>query len=1066
MLKSSMKNLVREYFDEDFEEDVETEHPDKICRGCYNKLKWWEGQKKKFDKHKKWNLEQNIQFNPQSTLPDNLQLGHLPCTSDGNCKVCKLEIVDPNENIEPSPSKFQKLTEQPIVSPSDLLKKSQVSKSSNPGKARKSIFVERTESEFQPAGEKEKIKIYVSENVYDVNQCVDTDVALLFVCSVCSHVPKDPHKVVGCEHIVCYNCLSNYMAETRSSKCPFQGCKQVYNFTQVVPISGRDRSMFNKLKMNCANSSCKFQCCILQVNEHSKTCRKRGAYKSVSLRGKRSNFTEGKIKDIKEVVEKICNENKLDMTDTLFFLLRDSLRQNEVGLSRNVDKIYESYSAGVMDIDDYIPEKPDAYKSAALKCFANLTVGQYQKISEFEKGGDTKKALYKEMLKAEKECDVGNTEYNLVSKGNGNVVVEHHATLDDPNIDISHDVGSLPPGLINIPADGSRVSIVDSIANVLTQKYPEIVKLASTQFPGLWLPDHTLRAHVKVAWDGTLGKSQTQKDRDREECDHWLAGCIGLLQIDVEWGDGTRSVLWTEEHPNSILTCIPIGLYKGEEGNRPTLSYIMNAVDSEAELLSQTFIELESSLTIPTHIIKNHDQDAAKVTEICMMETEEYTTGTQAELKYDDVVKDDFLKKFIDMHPSVPKSDEVQITKFKQRFNIRLTYPKDEKFDRNVRGKAGAGSARPCVHCSLSLVECMCSDNFGSVPVLYTNTLEAEAVDYCLDNPLGFSRKDLDKVSQGMKRMRLTTSEVNTDISDSLHMHINVSASFMFKIGCRIFCFGGDQDPDFHWEKSAAVKERIQQAEVKYAKKLKSAITSLPSLNQMPGNFGRSYIAQENRSAVLNPLPVCDEKQIFSDVLDLWEKMCIIHCKTSPTPQDRCDYDKLASNIQTKISTLKWIKRWPNQFIRACHHNGIFLNDPEGTGSIGPHSTEPLESGNHWIKMYDDGHTFRGDRAAALKGVFKLRRLKSSARLQKFFPKHDKQIQKCSICQNPGHNSRNRDCPGPAVEQEIFEEAVVEDNTTEPEGHAVEDEHSEEVPHLNLSYFVINFVDETIVDDE
>ena len=61
----------------------------------------------------------------------------------------------------------------------------------------------------------------------------------------------------------------------------------------------------------------------------------------------------------------------------------------------------------------------------------------------------------------------------------------------------------------------------------------------------------------------------------------------------------------------------------------------------------------------------------------------------------------------------------------------------------------------------------------------------------------------------------------------------------------------------------------------------------------------------------------------------------------------------------------------------------VFLNDPEGTGSVGPHCTELLESANHWIKMFDDGFTFKGDRQKELKGVFKLRRLKSLTKLRR-----------------------------------------------------------------------------------
>ena len=241
----------------------------------------------------------------------------------------------------------------------------------------------------------------------------------------------------------------------------------------------------------------------------------------------------------------------------------------------------------------------------------------------------------------------------------------------------------------------------------------------------------------------------------------------------------------------------------------------------------------------------------------------------------------------------------------------------------------------------------MCSDNFGTLQVELTNKLEAEAIDFCLDNPLEMSRKELEEFPFGMKRLSLTTSEPRNDVSDYLHMHINVSGSFMFKVASRIYCFGFDENPVFQMENTAAVKDKIEQAEVKYSKQLKTVITSLPSLNQMPGNFGREFIKNENRDAVLNSLPDCEEKIKFSQVLVLWEKMASIHTKTKPTPEERAQYGQLALELETVMSTLKWIKRWPNQFIRACHHNGAFINDKDGTGSLGPHSTEPLESANH-----------------------------------------------------------------------------------------------------------------------
>ena len=332
---------------------------------------------------------------------------------------------------------------------------------------------------------------------------------------------------------------------------------------------------------------------------------------------------------------------------------------------------------------------------------------------------------------------------------------------------------------------------------------------------------------------------------------------------------------------------------------------------------------------------------------------------------------------------------------------------------KSLTGRAGAGSAKPCIHCNLTLKECMLPENFGTVQIDLTNTLEREAIDFSLDNPLELSRKELEDYSYGMKRLSLTTLEPKDDVSDYLHMHINVSGSFLHKIGSRIYCFGFDENPIFQMDNTAAVRSKIEQAEVKYSKHLKSVISSLPSLTQMPGNFGREFIKQDNRAAVLGPLPECEEKVKFSQILDLWEKMSVIHTKTKPTPDDRKQYGVLAHKLETTMHSMKWIKRWPNQFIRACHHNAVFLNVKEGTGSVGPHSTEPLECANHWVKLYDDNFSYKGDRQKGLKGVFKLRRLKSSSKLRSYNPAAKKMVQCCSVCSLPGHNSRNPSCPGP-----------------------------------------------------
>ena len=123
--------------------------------------------------------------------------------------------------------------------------------------------------------------------------------------------------------------------------------------------------------------------------------------------------------------------------------------------------------------------------------------------------------------------------------------------------------------------------------------------------------------------------------------------------------------------------------------------------------------------------------------------------------------------------------------------------------------------------------------------------------------------------------------------------------------------------------------------------------------------------------------------------------------------------------------------------------------------------------------MYDDdGYTYRGNRSAAIKGVFKLRRMKSSAKLQSFCPKQDTQIQKCSVCHKPGHNRRSTACPGPdqpAVEDNIDEN--ISDNPVEVGELGIETGDAdigelEDLPDTSLNYFIFHFVDETVIDDE
>ena len=538
---------VKAVYGEDLSNDNEAIHSGNICNSCYQKLK--RGK----DLKVKWNKKKLGPFKIPAGLPSKVPAGIICGQPEENCKVCSLEVpLDQSAFlvpiILPSPSKIVRLDPLPVLSPSDKGKRGRSQSSDSAMKARKSLHVKVSESPLQTQGETDIKKFYVSETSYDLDRCQEPHIGEVFLCTLCSCVPKQLFWTKTCQHMFCRDCIINYRRATKSAKCPFEGCGCVNTEDDIVPVTGSLKLIHQSLTMRCGVGSCKFTCTVSVLDDHMRICNNRGSYAGkVSLRDMRRDRMIDRVSDIKENVIKMCEESKLGVIDTLFCLLKENLVNDENSLSKNVDVLYKHYNDGIHETADFLPLLPSSLRSAALKSYANLTVQQYKKIEEFENkegvANPNNLASYKRMLKSEKDVDIGNVDYNLVNKENPSVIKVHTAKTEDPSIPISEDVGCLPPGHINIPVDGARVSISDSIAHRLKSIYKDIVASCSLLYPNLWLPDYVLRVHVKIGWDGTLGKSYNERNNEREECDHWLAGCMGIVHVDLEYGNGKRSVL-------------------------------------------------------------------------------------------------------------------------------------------------------------------------------------------------------------------------------------------------------------------------------------------------------------------------------------------------------------------------------------------------------------------------------------------------------------------------------------------------------------------------------------------
>ena len=117
-----------------------------------------------------------------------------------------------------------------------------------------------------------------------------------------------------------------------------------------------------------------------------------------------------------------------------------------------------------------------------------------------------------------------------------------------------------------------------------------------------------------------------------------------------------------------------------------------------------------------------------------------------------------------------------------------------------------------------------------------------------------------------------------------------------------------------------------------------------------------------------------------------------------------------------------WFKPLPNQFHRLTH-NSYFLNNDRN--SLGVKSLEGLERGNYTTHFFDQFHTYKGDRKKANRGVFKLLRLKSNRTLRKYKIRSNR-IQRCSKCNQIGHNSTNKTCPSNVDLTDMIEDMVDE----------------------------------------
>ena len=212
----------------------------------------------------------------------------------------------------------------------------------------------------------------------------------------------------------------------------------------------------------------------------------------------------------------------------------------------------------------------------------------------------------------------------------------------------------------------------------------------------------------------------------------------------------------------------------------------------------------------------------------------------------------------------------------------------------------------------------------------------------------------------------------------------------------------------------------------------------------------------------MEPLPECEAKTHFAELMVLWRRIRSIHKKTHPTEEEVDEYPNLVRNLLKLLDTkFSWFKPLPNQIHRLVHNFCFLVAD---RNSLGVKSLEGLEKGNFTTQVMDAHQTFKGSRKKANKGVFKLLRLKSSRKLRQYRRKPPTRLQRCSRCKQFGHNASNKGCQR-LLEGQAEGDLIQDENDNERDMVGAGDEDERDGVAAGDEGSVDDVLDESNLDD-
>ena len=141
--------------------------------------------------------------------------------------------------------------------------------------------------------------------------------------------------------------FTNFKPSVQTTICPgsvSEDCSKSVTVDQMEPLSGLLRNLHSSIHVSCPNSFCQVELSVGEIQNHSRSCHRRGSYThTTNLHGAKNYNVNLRVGEVFDIVDKMCEERKEDKIQVMFHKLLSDLKLSGNDLHKDVQDIFQKY---------------------------------------------------------------------------------------------------------------------------------------------------------------------------------------------------------------------------------------------------------------------------------------------------------------------------------------------------------------------------------------------------------------------------------------------------------------------------------------------------------------------------------------------------------------------------------------------------------------------------------------------------------------------------------------------------------------------------------------------------